>query len=61
MEATPAFERKELWEIRRRATVYAATPAMNPGWKRAFERLADAADVLDAFYGRSEARADAAS
>lgn len=47
------FERTDLQELRRLAR-YWRNVAVNEDWKAAYERLAQAADVLDAFYGRSE-------
>ncbi len=46
------FTREELCDLRRRA-LSRIHPDVNDGWARAFQRLADAADILDAFYGRS--------
>lgn len=48
-----AFEREELQEIRVRAAEHASIVGLNPLWKRAYEDLAFAASVLDAFVARS--------
>lgn len=47
------FTREELADIRWRAEQMATVSHMNPGWIRAFNRLADAADQLDAMLARS--------
>jgi len=48
------FERKELILLRKRAEEDARIEGLNPGWKRAYLRLADAADNLDAMIARTE-------
>jgi hypothetical protein len=48
-----AFERKELQEIITKAAEHASIKGLNPMWKRAYEDLAFAAAVLDAFLARS--------
>ena len=47
------FERNELIQLRSRAEKAAATPHLNPAWKRAHLRLADACDYLDAMIART--------
>ena len=47
------FERRELQELRERA-LQAANDVVNQGWKRAYEDMAQAANVLDAFMARIE-------
>ncbi len=46
------FTRAELVALREKARAL-VHPDMNEGWARAYQRLADAADTLDAFFGRS--------
>lgn len=46
-----AFNRKELIEIKERAKKV-ANDTINPLWQRAYLRLADAADHLDAMIAR---------
>lgn len=46
------FTQEELQDIRDRATERAER-LMNPLWKRAYLRLADAADALDAMKART--------
>ena len=46
------IKREELWAIEQRALSLAKMP-LNPHWKRAYEDLAYAANVLDAHMGRS--------
>jgi len=47
------FTRKELQELSQRA--YRIKNIVdNPHWKRAYERLEDAANILDAFMARTE-------
>jgi len=48
------FERGELREIRDRARNMAATEGLNPAWARAYQRLGDAADNLEAMMARTE-------
>lgn len=52
------FTREELQAIRRRAEEFAhptvPCPAMCPNWIRAYDRLADSADALDAMIARTE-------
>ena len=48
------FSRKELNDITNRANEMAKVGQLNPLWKRAYEKLADAATTLDAFLARSE-------
>jgi hypothetical protein len=52
MDDPDMFTREELYDLRRRA-LSRIHPSQDDGWARAFQRLADAADILDAFYGRS--------
>jgi hypothetical protein len=55
------FTRKELMTLREKAIANAMIPAenaINPLWKRAYLRLADAADHLDAMMARCEERED---
>ena len=51
------FTQEELQEIRQRAEVWAERVTM-PSWKRAYLRLADAADTLDAMEARTIDRDD---
>lgn len=46
-------DRKELIELREAATLM-ITGTTNPSWVRAYEKLADAANVLDAMQARCE-------
>ena len=46
------IEREELWAIEQRARRLAEITA-NPHWKRAYQDLAYAANVVDAHIGRS--------
>lgn len=46
------FTRDELHALGSKALAQ-IHPDMNHSWARAFQRLADAADILDAFMGRS--------
>lgn len=48
------FERKELQKIRMRAWKAAEEFEINTSWKRAYLRLSDAANTLDALIARSE-------
>jgi len=48
------FTRKELIDTTDRANEMAKVGQLNPLWKRAYEKLADAATTLDAFIARSE-------
>ncbi len=50
------FSREELQEIKTRASKLAEVKGTNPSWVRAYLRLADAADGLDANLARSEER-----
>jgi len=50
-----SFNREKLQEIRREAYRSCGVEGLNPSWKRAYERLADAADHLDAMVARTEA------
>ena len=55
MENEPKpFTREELQEIRERAIDESETQHLNPDWKRAYLRLADAADALDAMLARCQ-------
>lgn len=47
------FDRGELWEIETRANYMADGKGLNPTWSRAYRRLADAANILDAFIART--------
>lgn len=51
-EAVESFTREELWALREKALAQ-IHPDGNEGWNRAYRRLADAANILDAFFGRS--------
>ena len=48
------FERKELQKLRQRAERAAGEYEINTSWKRAYLRLSDAANTLDALIARSE-------
>jgi len=48
------FQREELWRIREDALKEANVQGLNLQWKRAFEKLADAADYVDAMIARTE-------
>jgi len=48
------FTREELIDIETRAIKQSKVGYIDPQWKRAYEELAYAANVLDAFMGRSE-------
>jgi len=48
------FQRKELQAIRERALDSAEPRGTSPSWKRAYLRLADAANCLDAMRSRTE-------
>jgi len=50
--AEPHYQREELIKIRNRAEEEANCEGLNKGWKRAYLRLADAADHLDAMNAR---------
>ena len=52
------FTRDELQNIRDRAEKQASHPHLNEGWVRAFLRLADSANTLDAFMARTEVKID---
>ena len=45
--------REHLWKLRDEAQKLADEEGINPAWRRCYQRLADAVDVLDAFNGRS--------
>lgn len=47
------FERKELIELKRRASALGDIDGLNPSWQRALYNLATAADHLDAMIARS--------
>lgn len=47
------FERKDLIMLRAKATLEAEQKGLNSAWKRAYLRLADAADNLDAMIART--------
>ena len=47
------FERKELQEIRDRAKQSSLVPSTEPEWVRAYQRLEDDANTLDAMFGRT--------
>ena len=46
------FNREELWRIESRAN-YMADEVVNSTWVKAYQRLADAANILDAFITRT--------
>lgn len=48
------FERKELIKIRQRADRCAGDFQISTVWKRAYEALSDAANLLDAMFARRE-------
>jgi len=48
------FSRKELQEIRRKALAQSEIEGLNISWKRAYEKLAEGADHLDAMIARTE-------
>lgn len=48
------FRREELQKIRQRADRAAGDFEINTSWKRAYLRLGDAANILDALMARSE-------
>jgi len=48
------FGRKVLIELREKSRNHANAEGLNPDWKRAYLRLADAADHLDAMIARCE-------
>ena len=50
--APPDFTRHELADIFTRAVQRSRVPEMNPSRQRAYERLADSADILDAIISR---------
>ena len=50
------FGREELWDIRKRAKYFKNIKGTNPSWQKAFERLENAVDILDAFIARSAIR-----
>lgn len=52
----PPFTREELQELRARALRQAGPPYMSSSWADAFRRLAEAADILDAFMARAEVK-----
>jgi len=52
-ELPKRFTRKELQELSQRACKL-KNIIDNPYWKRAYERLEDAANILDAFMARTE-------
>jgi len=54
----PSFSRNELRYIRDRAIELSKVPGINPLWKRAYLRMASAADSLDAMVARSMNVAD---
>lgn len=54
------FNRKNLIEIRSAATTEAEIQGTNPTWVRAYLRLADAADHLDAMKARTSTPQDSA-
>lgn len=47
-------DRLSLREIRDWAQERSEIDGLNHGWRRAYERLADAADALEAFFARCE-------
>ena len=49
------FTREELWILESKA-LKEADSVLNPSWKRALTRLADAACEIDAYLARSECR-----
>lgn len=54
------IKRDRLQEMRFDAEAAADIPHLNPSWKRAYERLADACDHLDAMMARCTVREDQA-
>ena len=50
------FTRKELQHIRETALEESRTSGLNPSWRIVLERLANAADHLDAMIARTEER-----
>ena len=48
------FYREELQEIREKSRMQSQIEGLSASWKRAYERLADAADHLDAMIARTE-------
>lgn len=52
------FERDELIQIREKAEKEAIVEGLNKGWARAYLRLADAADHLDAMIARCTEKVD---
>jgi len=48
------FEREELQKLRQRAESVSGNYVISTSWKRAYLRLADAANTLDALIARSE-------
>lgn len=54
MTVTPGdLNTQDLQRIREAGIDYASTPGTNPSWQRAYLRLADAADHLEAMRRRS--------
>jgi len=53
-----SFERKELWDIRSRADEAANVENLNSHWKRAYLRLSDAANFVDAIIARTIVHGD---
>jgi len=51
------FERNELQTLRKKASIMARTEGLNVRWKRAYERLEDSANELDAMMARLEHQA----
>ena len=48
------FTREELWKIRSRTHYLKNLLGTNGTWKRAYERLEDAVDIVDAFIARTK-------
>jgi len=53
-EVKNMFERKELINFRKRVLENAMTEGLNPSWKLALLRLANALDHLDAMIARTQ-------
>ena len=54
------FTRVELMKLETKATEEAEIGGLSPSWRRAYLRLADAANNLDAMIARTEVPADEA-
>ena len=52
------FSREELQEIRDRAKESSLVPSTEPEWVRAYQRLEDASNTLDAMFGRTIVKED---